>query len=846
MSGGSQHNPNGRQSQLGPAWSPLQLQVANFLSRAPQAHMASERGVTWHTPTPPPHLYHVPAPSPPDPLQGMKGAGGNSVFRHTATPPELYRHTPTPPDKHLLSRHTPSPGDIKANATIPPAELYPHLGPGRGLTIPEKMVRAEELLAYARGGVDLTVGGPRGANGSPAPPAAPTAPTAPTAPALSVRDAPTINSLIARAAPHARGPLARVDALLERLAPAPAPAPASPHSVIVHPRAAHTPSPPSSNEDSADSCGAPPGSKRKRKPERTIRVPAVMPPPVEPQRAPTPTPTPEPVATPVPVARASPQTTRVSPQMARVSPQTARVSPQTAQISPQTAQVSPQSAEVSPQTARVSPQAARVSPQEARDSPVAPRASPRTTRVSPQTQTQTPLENGDVHLLNGPAEKPPTPPQTQPDQPHTRRKTRSGSAETIDDIAAMIASTESRAPPPAAAPDVPDAADVPGTPDMPDPTGAVDKLKSVLASPEPEIKSEPDKEPDTPPVEAPAAPRRRSARTSNSESTNVPVESPSEAKPAEPEAEAGSAEPTAASFVEVENQLEKMFAGLEEEPHAAAPQANNKPQTAKAKKRRKSAPTKGMKVAKRVSRASVDDRRKVPRRKTDTKKSKEVSVKDAYDSCSNASSSRSRGPYIQIVGPCASPVSVAVVNASSSEEAGEWRNGLRARGLHASTLGLRYDATTPDASWLCAFCERGPHARALGDLFGPYTVTTDCDEYRALDEASRRRFPIVSGGVEVWLHEACGIWANGVIAAGSRVWGLAPAVWGARAARCGACSRAGAAVVCATRACRARVHVPCAPAAGWHLLDDDFRALCPRHAPVAAAPTPPPAPAPNR
>ncbi|XP_013143014.1 PREDICTED: uncharacterized protein LOC106106901 [Papilio polytes] len=91
MSGGSQHNPNGRQSQLGPAWSPLQ--VANFLSRAPQAHMASERGVTWHTPTPPPHLYHVPAPSPPDPLQSMKGAGGNSVFRHTATPPELYRHT---------------------------------------------------------------------------------------------------------------------------------------------------------------------------------------------------------------------------------------------------------------------------------------------------------------------------------------------------------------------------------------------------------------------------------------------------------------------------------------------------------------------------------------------------------------------------------------------------------------------------------------------------------------------------------------------------------------------------------------------------------------------------------
>lgn len=32
----------------------------------------------------------------------MKNAGSNSVFRHTATPPEMFRHTPTPPDKHLI------------------------------------------------------------------------------------------------------------------------------------------------------------------------------------------------------------------------------------------------------------------------------------------------------------------------------------------------------------------------------------------------------------------------------------------------------------------------------------------------------------------------------------------------------------------------------------------------------------------------------------------------------------------------------------------------------------------------------------------------------------------------
>ncbi|XP_046959824.1 proteoglycan 4 isoform X2 [Vanessa cardui] len=756
MSGGSQHNPNGRQSQIGSGWSPLQLQVANLLARAPQAHMASERGVTWHTPTPPPHLYHVPAPSPPDPLQGLllqaMKSGANSVFRHTATPPELYRHTPTPPDKHML-RHTPSPGDVKAGATLPPNDLYPHLAPGR-----EKLMRADELLAYARGGVDLTVGGPRGANGSPAPLHPSTG-----APALSVRDAPTINSLIARAAPHARPAHARVDALLERLSAAPAPA--SPHSVIVHSRAAPTPSPPSSNEDSADSCGAPPGSKRKRKPERTLRVPVPPPPPLD-------------------IPRHS------SPP-----------------------------------------------------------------RVSPLT-TQPPLENGDVvhSTQNGP-EKPPSP---QPPEPHARRKTRSGSAETIDDIAAMIASTDAERRDTAIEPTPPPETEVPVT---------VDKLKSVLASPEPEAKSPiPEKpptpkspepeikpppqksplpkkdEPEPPPATA-AAPRRRSARTSNSELTNVPVGSPSEAKPAEPEAsEAGSAEPTAASFVEVENQLEKMFAGLEEEAPTGTEPAekglNEKKQTAKARKRRKSAPTKGeRKASKRASRASTGDeapRRKTARKKGVEKKKKEAPVKDAYDSGSNASSSRSRGPYIQIVGPRDSPVSVSVVNASASateEErrtAGdEWRNGLRARGLHASTLGLRYDASTPDASWLCAFCERGPHSSGLGDLFGPYAIDINCEEFRSLDEASKRRFASSSGGAEVWFHESCGVWAPGLLAAGSRLWGLAAAVCSARSARCGSCGRAGAALSCATRACRATTHVPCATA--W-TLHDDFRAHCPRHA----------------
>lgn len=301
-------------------------------------------------------------------------------------------------------------------------------------------------------------------------------------------------------------------------------------------------------QDSADSCGAPPGSKRKRKPERTIRVPVVPPPPAPP-------------------APAEP-----------------------------------------------------------------PRAAP-------------PLQNGDVERAHDVApDKPPSPP---PPDPHARRKTRSGSAETIDDIAAMIASTDRTAEP----------EPEPPAPPEPEPVVTVDKLESILASPEPDkpCELEPEPEPEPAPC-VPAAPRRRSLRTSNPDAPNVPVESPSEAKPAEPDAtEARSAEPTASTYVDVENQLEKMFAGLDgnkSDPDSTRPAEPNQdiPATpAVAKKRRKSAPARGERRA--AARSDEGCRRKGPRKKSESsraRKSKDITVRDAYDSGSNASSSRSRGPYIQV------------------------------------------------------------------------------------------------------------------------------------------------------------------------------------------------------
>ncbi|XP_017483121.1 PREDICTED: uncharacterized protein CG5098, partial [Rhagoletis zephyria] len=57
------------------------------------------------------------------------------------------------------------------------------------------------------------------------------------------------------------------------------------------------------------------------------------------------------------------------------------------------------------------------------------------------------------------------------------------------------------------------------------------------------------------------------------------------------------------------------------------------------------------------------------------------------------------------------------------------------RGLHSSTLSTKYDADTTDSTWICVFCKRGPHRMGLGDLFGPYLVTVDCEEYKAAIKA---------------------------------------------------------------------------------------------------------------
>ncbi|KAL0107065.1 hypothetical protein PUN28_015545 [Cardiocondyla obscurior] len=128
----------------------------------------------------------------------------------------------------------------------------------------------------------------------------------------------------------------------------------------------------------------------------------------------------------------------------------------------------------------------------------------------------------------------------------------------------------------------------------------------------------------------------------------------------------------------------------------------------------------------------------------------------AYDSGSNASSIRSRGPVVHVEGPRDSPLSIQVVNAPREEEEEkskekrksvgngnggrskrlshqndlDYRGKVNRAGLFSSTLSSRYDAHTTDSTWVCVFCKQGPHSVVPGDpsrphpnLAGPHIAT---------------------------------------------------------------------------------------------------------------------------
>lgn len=181
---------------------------------------------------------------------------------------------------------------------------------------------------------------------------------------------------------------------------------------------------------------------------------------------------------------------------------------------------------------------------------------------------------------------------------------------------------------------------------------------------------------------------------------------------------------------------------------------------------------------------------------------------------------------------------------------------------------------------MCVFCKLGPHKHKLGDLFGPYIISTKSKEYenclqdpatdifrqsnknkfvqatppapaspakkkKKLNDSSSKNVTSPSNGsvtadelfsgmskvdetnYEVWFHEECLVWANGVYMIGTKIVGMEAAIWSSTRYRCSRCSKNGANVSCLSRDCRKPAHIGCAR--GDWKLDDDFKTFCELH-----------------
>lgn len=166
---------------------------------------------------------------------------------------------------------------------------------------------------------------------------------------------------------------------------------------------------------------------------------------------------------------------------------------------------------------------------------------------------------------------------------------------------------------------------------------------------------------------------------------------------------------------------------------ALAPKASNG--NANNKKKKKNAPKGKKPTAKNGAKANVG-KKGIVRKNFSTDEDSTPAPNRESNSNGAAPDLRFKSPFI-LIKPDGS---ISIKNTHSAEDVNEKQTKKKhtkapherknLRGMHSSTLSNRYDADTTDSSWICVFCKCGPHKLGLGDLFGPYLVSIDCEEYR--------------------------------------------------------------------------------------------------------------------
>lgn len=164
--------------------------------------------------------------------------------------------------------------------------------------------------------------------------------------------------------------------------------------------------------------------------------------------------------------------------------------------------------------------------------------------------------------------------------------------------------------------------------------------------------------------------------------------------------------------------------------------------------------------------------------------------------------------------------------------------------------------TVDTDKWVCALCGKHSAFKFLGDLFGPYTVETmsedmlDLSPTVRLGSAKKRKSEEgqcgsgkggkagsraasvtreVNEWKEVWVHESCSVFSDGVFLLGTKIYGLQEAVRIASKTPCSHCHEMGAMIGCLNKGCQQKYHHACAEEAECYLDEENFSLLCPKH-----------------
>lgn len=134
-------------------------------------------------------------------------------------------------------------------------------------------------------------------------------------------------------------------------------------------------------------------------------------------------------------------------------------------------------------------------------------------------------------------------------------------------------------------------------------------------------------------------------------------------------------------------------------------------------------------------------------------------------------------------------------------------------------------------SWVCVLCRKIGHYRSLGDLFGPYLIdfSDTADRCKAVTP-KKSKYSLLNHNYavkEVWLHEDCLVWSEGVHLVGKKILKMDEVIKASFNHNCSLCKTKGATLGCIGKRCRRKFHYVCARDSKKCLLDEsNFSLKC--------------------